>query len=190
MEARCKSRVSFLTQIYMNLEQDCLIHDIENYPNLLSDIFKVPKKNEIYILILYKGLTDSLKSDIVKAFSDKGITCTIFNSVLQFQKWFPKEKYLVGYNSLRYDDVLLSEVMSSYSHFVTYKSIEIYLTHLYEFGNKLINEPTDYTLDNLFKTLDVQRIAGLDRIFKPLKQTAANLKHHTIRFRFRKKRKN
>ena len=37
-----------------------------------------------------------------------------------------------------------------------------------------------YKYDTSFKGIDLMRVSGLDRIFKPLKQAAANLRHNKI----------
>ena len=165
----------------MNLRATSIIHDIENYPNWFSDVFKDPLTNDVFILVLYKGFTNELRQKAVNAFkTKKGLDVTIFKSVKEFYDWFDFDKYLVGYNSYHYDDLMLSELINVYERFVNRKDIDGFLKHLYTFGTNLINADRVDKRGNIFKTLDVMRVANLDRIYKPLKQTAANLKHHTI----------
>ena len=158
-----------------NFLSKSLIHDIEILPNFFSDIFKVPGKNVLFITLLYENedcfLPEDLWSEIIDSFPNYKVE---LNSIDRIKKRIVKAKpYLIGYNNYHYDDIIWKEIINRKN--ITNKD-------LYEISQSLIGDNKNrlkYDESNI-KTIDLMRVSGCDRIYKPLKQTAANLKHDLI----------
>lgn len=155
-----------------------LIHDIELYPNFFSNIFKIPNKNKLIIFILWdKIIPEYIFNEIKRILSDYEIT---FMNSEQISKYLLKyDPWMIGYNSFHFDDVLMKALINNYNK-------EDLLSFLYKIADWSINENgtnyhySKYKYNSSIKGIDLMRVSGLDRIFKPLKQTAANLRHEKI----------
>lgn len=161
-----------------NFLKKSLIHDIEILPNFFSDIFKIPGQNKLFITFLYEDLDYNdvrIHPDLIKEirlnFKDYEVN---FYTIDELRKRFIKTSfYSIGYNNYHYDDIIVKEILK-----------DKYITNekLYQISYHLVNDGKNklkYNEDNL-KSIDLMRVSGCDRIYKPLKQTAANLKHDLI----------
>lgn len=156
-----------------------LIHDVELYPNFFSDVFKVPGKNKLLITIIYNEAEEvsNYYEEIKNRLSDYEVT---FMNAKQLANWLKRYKpILIGYNSFHFDDPLVRCLVGELTN-PRLTSI------LYDLGNYSITREGDrkwyqkYKYDKSLKGIDLMRVSGLDRLFKPLKQAAANLRHDKI----------
>jgi hypothetical protein len=96
--------------------------------------------------------------------------------------------YLVGFNILGFDNIILNMLAMDLSKFESIKDIN---TRLYKLSNKIVNTDREILnhdhVFNLYRnygaryfSIDLQKIPALDKIFKGLKQTLINLKWHKI----------
>jgi len=159
-----------------NFLSKSLIHDIEILPNFFSDIFKVPGKNKIYVTWLYEDsfrekFHKDLLLEITNSFNDYEIEYRDLSQIIYNLKRL--KPYLIGYNNYHYDDIIWKEIINRKN--ITNKD-------LYEISQSLIGDNKNRLKydESYIKTIDLMRVSGCDRIYKPLKQTAANLKHDLI----------
>ncbi len=161
-----------------NFLSKSLIHDIEILPNFFSDIFKIPGQNKLFITFLYEDLdwNDSrIHPDIIEeiknGFKDYEIKFFTIDEIRKrfIKTWF----YSIGYNNYHYDDIIIKEILRDKS---------ITNDKLYSISQSLIGDNKNKLKydETYIKTIDLMRVSGCDRIYKPLKQTAANLKHDLI----------
>jgi len=159
----------------MTFLKKSLIHDVEMFPNFFSDIFKVPGENKLFITLLYEGLewfelSEELIEEIRKELGNYPIE---FRTIKEIKERLIKIKlYLIGYNNFHYDDIIWKYILAK---------PKITNTELLELSKSLI-EGNKHKLkyNKSIETIDLMRVSGNDRLFKPLKQTAANLKHELI----------
>lgn len=154
-----------------------LVHDVEVLPNFFSDIFKVPGRSNLFITILYEDEDyDKLHPDLLNEIRLKfpEYPYVEFNTIENIKKRLIKSKlWLIGYNNYHYDDVIWKEIINRKR--ITNKDIfEISLCLINDGSSKLKYD------ESIIRSIDLMRVSGCDRIYKPLKQTAANLKHDLI----------
>jgi hypothetical protein len=160
----------------MNILNRSLIHDIEIFPNFFSDIFKVPGKNKLFITIIYDDIPSwdkvhpDLLDEIRKELDEYDIEFRDLKSILASLKKL--KPFLIGYNNYHYDDIIWKHLLRK-----NYLDNE----ELFRLSSLLVSDEKDLIkYDNSINTIDLMRVSGNDRLFKPLKQTAANLKHKLI----------
>ncbi|MCP4255005.1 MAG: hypothetical protein GY775_16685 [Candidatus Scalindua sp.] len=159
----------------MDILKRSLIHDIEIFPNFFSDIFKVPGENRMYITGIFNDIDLSdipfnLKY-LQEQYPEYTISIWTVSQTLENLKKF--KPYLLGYNSYHYDDIIWKHIL---------KNPKITNGELYKLSKKLVEGNMDKLKydEKIIKTIDLMRVSGCDRLFKPLKQTASNLKHELI----------
>lgn len=96
---------------------------------------------------------------------------------------------LIGFNSNRYDDLMIAAFLMNYRQVETKEKL---ITYLYETSKKIIksqkegqhwDDPFIADLRNYklpYYSIDVMRIFALDKIFKSLKQTSINIKWYEL----------
>lgn len=164
-------------------KSDIYIHDAENYPNFFSNIFKKPEEKHLYIIVFFETkLSDETLFEIVEGFLKLGYTITLFESGIDFIRWFrSNSEWYVGYNSYGYDDPMIEWILNNYIRYARAGDLDGFLEALYAHGNRVIFAEDKRPYQKVsFNRFDTMRVSGLDRIFKPLKQAAANLKHEKI----------
>jgi len=155
-----------------------LIHDVEIYPNFFSNILKVTNQNKLFIVMIwdkvipdhiYEEIKNSLPSYQIKFITPKELS----DYILKYNPW------LIGYNSFHFDDVLMKALVRKPND-KKLISLMYAMTewHINEKGSKY--QYAKYKYDKCIRGIDVMRVSGLDRMFKPLKQAAANLRHTKI----------
>ena len=155
-----------------------LINDVENYPNFFSNIWKIPNQNKLFILIIWeKEIPQWIYEAIRLVLSDYEIKFVNPNEIaLYLLKYQP---YSITYNGFHYDDVLTKYLINNSNN----KNI---LSDLYKITQWSIEQKgtkhlySKYKYNKSLRGIDLMRVSGLDRIFKPLKQAAANLRHEKI----------
>jgi len=138
------------------------IYDIESFPNFFSAIFvRANDEKEVY-----KFCIGPERNDLEK-----------------LKKFLNQKIGLVGYNNHSYDDAMLRYV-------IDYQYKTNLLKNSHKISDMLVNN--DYISDNkikklryskntyLWKTIDLMRILGFNKLGVSLKQTAINLKWHKI----------
>ncbi len=152
-----------------------IIHDIEIYQNFFSDIFKVPNKNKLGIIILYpEEIPQSIYNEIEDRLSNFSIKWLSIEDIEKLSN-----KYIVGYNSYYFDDPLLNYLITYKKDY--YRNREKFLYNIWKEAQNIVEGKSKYKYKKYFRnTLDLMRIGTLDRIKKPLKQVAANLRHYKI----------
>jgi hypothetical protein len=162
--------------------KNSLIHDVECYINFFSDIFKIPYENKLTIFILYSfnNIEERYKvcKEITKKLSDYEIN---FIFTVKELKDFVENIILLGYNSHYYDNPMLNCLFEEYESFQTSNNIIGLVSFLKIQSNKIIKEESrKYKYLDYTQGIDLSRVSGCDRIYKPLKQVAANLRHPKI----------
>ena len=158
-------------------KEDLIIHDIEIYKNFFSDIFKIPGKNDLIICILFEDLQESTLEAIRELLKDYKVTFILEPAKLI--RWLKQcSKWLIGYNSHGFDDPILNYLNKLLSKKISLRAMLLLLKR--EANEIILNDSRKHKYNIFFKGLDAMRIAGLDRIKKPLKQVLANLKHDLI----------
>ena len=155
-----------------------LINDIELYPNFFSNIWKIPNQNKLFILIIWEGFQPiELYDEIRERLSEYEMK---FVTPREISKYLLKYKpYSITYNGYSFDDPLTKCVIRN-------PDSPHLLDDLYSIAQwAILQEGTKYLYnkykyDDCFPGLDLMRVSGLNRIFKPLKQAAANLRHEKI----------
>jgi hypothetical protein len=162
----------------MKILNKSLIHDIEIFPNFFSDIFKIPGKNIIFIVFLLDesewnstNISPDIIDEIKLEFKEYDVR---FRNISEVQKNLKLGKpYLIGYNNYHYDDIIWKYIIKKRGIVTT--------GELFKLSKSLVEGNTNkLKYDKIIKTIDLMRVSGCDRLFKPLKQTASNLKHELI----------
>jgi hypothetical protein len=159
----------------VDIEKKFLIHDIEVLKNWFSDVFLFPKKNKLLIMMLWdKEIPDFVYDSIREKLPKYEITFLSFEEMVKFLDAF--DPILIGYNSYNFDDNLITTAIDSFPNFLRNDQ---FLEFLHKEASVLIK--SDVRTKKRYSGIDLMRVSGLDRIFKPLKQTAANLRHGIIK---------
>ena len=155
------------------------INDVEIYPNFFSNIWKIPNKNKLLILIIWNGSQPiHLYDEIKHKLNEYEVT---FVTPIEISDILKKYKpYSITYNGFNFDDPLVKYLVYNPTH----KKL---LENLYSIAQWSIKQDGNgewlykkYKYNKVFPGIDLMRVSGLDRIFKPLKQAAANLRHDKI----------
>lgn len=175
-------------------------YDIEIFPNYASFLFidaeeYVAMYNDIHdIKYMHKLLvSEKEKIDKIEAiphilFEISSIDDYEVNDVLALLDFVNRDIYLAGFNIISYDNTVIKMLMADLFKF---KSIKDMNTKLYQLSKTIVEtDPEilkrDYVIrmyrqyNVRFKSIDVQRVAALDKVFKSLKQTLINLSWHSI----------
>lgn len=137
-------------------------YDIEIYRNFFCVSFlNIVTKEQIVFQISQRKNDIELLYNFIK---DKGLT-------------------LIGFNNFKYDDRMMNYLFKLKANNLSYEAL---CYELWMFSNSIINnqnkEEFSYNNNNLFESIDVQKILGLDKpsSWKSLKACAVNLKHDLI----------
>lgn len=142
-------------------------YDIETYPNFFSCIFEDISSNEKHIFYAHES----------------------YNNLNAFLSFVTRKMYCIGYNSSRFDSMLVRFMIM---FFRKYNTLDSFLKAINVFADKLISLQDDngFYNDELVKTvsyynnyyvdIDMYTMLALNKAFKSLKQTAVNLKWHKI----------
>ena len=167
-----------------SLLENCYVHDIEIYKNFFSDILLAPVTKEVVILILWDHeISEYIFSEIKNHPRFDGYSVKFLGAKQFISFLIDVEPYLIGYNSYNFDDPLLNAFICGYHRNVNTADFISYLHGMAKdsiTSDSKITALTKFKSSDFIKTIDLMRVAGLDRIFKPLKQTAANLRHDII----------
>jgi hypothetical protein len=159
----------------VDFQNKILIHDIEVFQNWFSNILLMPKKNKLIITMIWdKEIPDHIYTEIKDSLPNYEVIFLDFPKFIKFLDKF--DPILIGYNSYNFDDNLLTKAADSYNNF---KKKSQFLDFIYKEGQVLIK--SNVRTKKRYTGIDLMRVSGLDRIFKPMKQTAANLRHHLIK---------
>lgn len=110
------------------------------------------------------------------------------NDILALLDFINQDDYLCGFNILNYDNTILHMLAMDISKFTSLKDIN---KKLYMLSKKLVETDPDVLRNDTsvklykfytprFKSIDIQRVPALDKVFKSLKQTLINLSWHAI----------
>jgi len=159
----------------MDIQKKFLIHDIEVFRNWFSNILLIPKKKKLIITMVWdQEIPDYIYKEIKNRLPQYKIDFLPLDKFILFLDEF--KPILVGYNSYNFDDPLLTTVAESIDNFT---KISQFLEFLHKEAQVLIKSQFNRKRRR-WLGVDLMRVSGLDRIFKPLKQTASNIRHHTI----------
>jgi len=176
------------------------VYDVEVFPNYISFIFVnfedyLKVRKDMGDMSVTKDKRSPLAKDIPKF---KDIPYDVFeisdvdghevNHVGGLMAYTSQNDYLAGFNSLSYDNIILNFILMNASR---YRSIPKLIKKVYELSKKIVETPSEmlykdesYTIlkryNGGYKSIDVQKILALDKIFKSLKQTLINLKWWNI----------
>jgi len=109
------------------------------------------------------------------------------NDMKELNIFINTPQYLLGYNSSKYDDIILKYILSMTYKFKTLKET---LLKIKEFSDLVVSQQKFNTIDNYviaiskYKTqfigIDFMKTMALDKSLKSLKQTLINVKYHNI----------
>jgi len=154
---------------------DIYVYDIETFKNIFTVIFvNLNDKEDKHEFIIFKDLiNDNDINDYLK--------------IIAFVN--DSNKYLLGYNSFNYDDIMLKYIlMNGYK----FNKLDKMLSMINEFSNLLIEVTKNgsiYQNDTTrlvkmygvkFKGIDFQKYMALDKAMKSLKQALINIKYPNI----------
>lgn len=177
-----------------------LAYDIEVFPNYASFLFidmepYMELYNEIHDLDNRHKL---LVSEIEKIKRIDQIPHTLFeissiegyevNDILALLDFVSQDDYLTGFNILNYDNTIIKMLLADLCKFNSVADIN---KKTYALSKKIVEtDPAILRNDHSvrmyksynprFKSIDVQRVGALDKVFKSLKQTLINLSWHSI----------
>lgn len=148
--------------------------DVQDYVQKCQGIEKLPYKEQLKI---YK----SVNRKLFVIYGER-------NDIAQLISFVNRNIYLVGFNSGRYDDIMIKYMIM---HLYYYKSIETITSKLYDFSQEIINSQDDFSQYNWkignvkkcnvqFTGVDLMSAFGLNKVYKSLKQTSINIKWHNI----------
>lgn len=110
-----------------------------------------------------------------------------YNNLIEFASFVNKRQYIITFNGLDYDDIIVKLILSKIQHWRNNKQI---LKDIYEVSQRTIRSQKYEIKDDLinylrwskvnFLSIDTQKIFGLNKIKKSLKQTLINLKWFNI----------
>jgi len=132
------------------------IYDIEIYINYFSVIFKNPKSKELKEFIIFEGTN---QIDELYAF------------INDHNKW------LIGYNSMYFDNQLLNFIYKKHSDLTFKMAFEI-TSEIYKLAKLIIEDDfTDFKYNLPFKSMDLMKIGGYQ---KGLKLLGVSMKWHKL----------
>ena len=171
-----------------------LVYDAEVLRNYISftfidfeDYLKVRKEIDIKNIghQFREALFEKLPKTVFEISCVDGYEVNNLGGLLAYTS---QNDYLTGFNSLGYDNLILNFISINCSK---YREIDKLIKAVYKFSKYLIETPSEILFkeekiqlikryNGNYYSIDVQKVAALDKIFKSLKQTLINLKWHNI----------
>jgi hypothetical protein len=110
-----------------------------------------------------------------------------YNNLFEFVSFINKRQYIITFNGLDYDDIIIKLIISKIQYWKTNKQI---LRDIYEISQRAVRSGKYEIKDDLvnylkwsksnFLSVDIQKVFGLNKIKKSLKQTLINVKWFNI----------
>jgi len=141
--------------------------DIETYPNMFSCVFEDVLSDEKHVFYAHEG----------------------GNNMLKFLAFVDRPQYLVGYNSLGFDSLLIVFILMNIRK---YKDMSKFILAINFLANDIISLQSgdsfyeDKAITRLrwygtrYTNIDLYTLVGLNKIRKSLKQVSVNLRWHKI----------
>jgi len=174
-------------------------YDIETFKNFFSVIFidmdeYIPMRKSITnnkgnLIVSETEKIKAINSVPHETFVISAVDDYERNDLLKLITFINRNIYLAGFNSVAYDDMILKFILINIYKF---KNVKDVCKKINDFSDKLVNSDYDILKNDfrykeiayyrpLFNSIDLQRIPGLDKIFKSLKQTSINIKWHRVK---------
>ena len=132
------------------------IYDIETYINYFSVIFKNPKSQELKEFIIFEDINQIDE---------------LYYFITDSNKW------LIGYNSMYFDNQLLNFIYRSHSR-LTFEDTNTVTRQIYDLAKLIIEEDfIDFKYNIPFRYIDLMKIGGYQ---KSLKLLGVSLKWHKL----------
>lgn len=111
-----------------------------------------------------------------------------WNDIARLVSFVNRDIILVSFNGLDYDNILINACIAKINH---WRSVAYTNEQLYKLSKRIISNQMndiyndDYVttykyMNTLYKSIDVQKVFGLNKVKKSLKQTLINLKWYNI----------
>ena len=148
-------------------------YDLEVFKNFFSAMFVDIVTKEVKCFVLWSDGTNST------------------NDMVELLEFLKEENWLVGYNSSKYDDLILNCILVKEEEFLN-ESCEFLLDGIYDLSQKIIQNsrdrvfykanPTKYLckVKHKYKGIDLMSLLGLDKKMVGLKQVSVNMKWNRI----------
>lgn len=163
-----------------------LFIDVEPYMAMYNEIRDIENRHKL--LVSEEEKIHRIEAIPHVLFEISSIEGYDVNDLLALLDFVSQNDYLASFNGVSYDDTIIKMLLADISRFTSVADIN---KKCYQLSKKLVETPREILRNDhsvrmykqynpLFISIDVQKVAALDKIFKSLKQTLINLSWHSI----------